>query len=212
MGGRRGRDILRDRITAALRARTARPAQLSRALAAWEDQQTRDTRWSGLLARSRPVGDLRRAYWGEILRRVERRVTGRQAALRAAQQVLATHGRHLHLRTWERVRAQQPAAPFDDPFWGKRGALHWLDRVLNADASNTRDWLDLRPEILALEAVRGRLQPTSDVRRAARLAALPQDATATERLLCAYDVEHFAPDARLVRRGRPPRRLDVSRN
>ncbi len=206
MGGRRGRDILQDRITAALLARSARPAQLARALADWEDQQTRDTRWSARLARSRPVCDLRRAYWGEILRRVERRVSGRQQALHAARHLLADHGRDVSVRTWERVRALNLASPYADPFWGRRGAIHWRQRTLTADPGDMRDWLDLAPEVQALYALQGSMRLATPAEAEAQRARLGRGPSALERMLTAYV---FTPPTLHVPQTRPigrPRR------
>jgi hypothetical protein len=176
LGGRRGRDVLREQITATLR-KTVRPtsARLDRWLAEWEAAHSDDSRTGYRLSRSRPLHDLRRAYRCAMLRvLVERQGFSRMQACATVQRLLAGQGRTVSQRTLERDWKTQADALLRDPFWSSRSARSFLRRALDPNSDPT-DSFDIRPEVLGLSECMGKLRPATADEEAAFLASAGSD-------------------------------------
>jgi hypothetical protein len=159
LGGRRGRDLLAERARAALSAGHV-PA-FGRLFQAWQEALSSDSHLRYEIRRSRPVCELRRRYWGLIVRGVEASIPRdrhwRQPALETARRLLVHCGRTNppSLRTLARARALP--SPFEDPLWGIWPEDMFSARVkAGATDRAATVWLDIEPEDCALRSLEAR--------------------------------------------------------
>jgi hypothetical protein len=114
------------------------------------------------VARTRPLQQLRHAFWADLLREIQHGYgLGPQAALEATQRLLERYGRKVHARTLARVRRARLGGPYDDPLWGNLDVGAFLDRAAAGTPQCGSVYLDILPEVRAWWFIQPR-QPTTE--------------------------------------------------